>query len=155
MSGRRAAAVSPKSVLFGEKEYLWKKREEITQPRHCARVPWESRHEEFTKVCPRATLRIARTLQSLCRQVRHQDATLGSRIDLQILSSSHDGTVLAWTLDGLPRLSGRAVVSMGHADGRPAQVRASSLKGGSASGCAATESAPAARTHCELDICEP
>ena len=32
--------------------------------------------EEFTKVCPRATLRIARTLQSLCWQVRHQDATL-------------------------------------------------------------------------------
>jgi hypothetical protein len=64
-TSERAAAVSPKSVLFGEKEYLWKKREEITQPRHCARVPWESRHEEFTKVCPRATLRIAQ----LCRWV--------------------------------------------------------------------------------------
>ena len=34
-TSERAAAVSPKSVLFGEKEYLWKKREEITQPRHC------------------------------------------------------------------------------------------------------------------------
>ena len=67
------AAVSPKSVLFGEKE----RRENACRCHGIAqRVPWESRHEEFTKVCPRATLRIARTLQSLCWQVLHQDATL-------------------------------------------------------------------------------
>ena len=40
-------------------------------------VPWESRHEEFTKVCPRATLRIARTLQSLCWQVLHRTCGAG------------------------------------------------------------------------------
>ena len=60
---------SPKSVLFGEKE---KNACAATTLRK--RVPWESRHEGFTKVCPRATLRIARTLQSLCWQVLHQDA---------------------------------------------------------------------------------
>jgi hypothetical protein len=62
---------SPKSVLFGEKEGREKR-----LPATALRSAWESRHEEFTKVCPRATLRIARTLQGLCWQVLHQDATL-------------------------------------------------------------------------------
>ena len=62
---------SPKSVMFRGKREKRSRCHGIAQ-----HVPWESRHEEFTKVCPRATLRIARTLQSLCWQVLHQDATL-------------------------------------------------------------------------------